>query len=251
MKYKVRDLPSGVPCTFRIAGYNNGGWGQPSEETPFITPGEEYSPLPFLKKWTKLSLGGPLAVLDRLNLYPNHRDEYITGLAKISGFASRSNGFHKGMIQTKVAEVAMHALDRFPDDRDIIALALRVMSCAMRGPKDRKVRLFLTQNGIVGKCAKYAEKFRIDPYIVSNTVDLRKWISIIDAIPEQVHEVPVEVVESSDEDDDEEEGRAGELVGAKPPTIAEPNGGTKIVSESKNSSTAASRSTIAVVKLAK
>jgi len=206
MKYKVRDLPSGVQCTFRIEGYNNGGWGQPSEETPFITPGEEFSPLPFMKRWTKLSLGGPLAIIDRLNLYPNHRDDYITGLAKISGFAARSNGFHKGMIQVKVAEVGMHALKRFPNDRDIIALAFRVLACAMHGPKDRKVRLLLTQGGIVAICEEYANKFRIDPYIVGAIVDLRKWISIIGAIPEQVHEVPIEKVESSDEEEEEDEG---------------------------------------------
>lgn len=240
MKYKVRDLPSGVACTFRIEGYNNGGWGHPSEETPFITPGEEFSPLPFLKKWTKLSLGGPLAVIDRLKTYPNHRDEYITGLGKISSFAARSNGFHKGLVQIKVAEVGMHALDRFPDDKDIIALAFRVMACAMRGPKDRKVRLFLTQNGIVTKCDTYANKFRIDPFIVNNIVDLRKWIKLINPIPEQVFEEVVEKVESSSEEEEEDEeqaigsgngngsgnvnanikGKIGDNAGAKPVAVA-------------------------------
>ena len=96
MKYKIRDLPSGVPCTFRITGYNNGGWGMPSEETPFITPGEEYNPLPTLKKWSKLSLGGPLAIIDRMQLYPNHRDEQVAGLKKVYSFAMKSGGFHKG-----------------------------------------------------------------------------------------------------------------------------------------------------------
>ena len=98
MKYTVKNLPSGVSCAFRITGYNNGGWGLPSEETPMITPGEEFDPLPQATRWRKLMLGGPLAVLDRLALYPDHRHEHSAGLHKLLAFAMKTNGFHKGNL---------------------------------------------------------------------------------------------------------------------------------------------------------
>lgn len=205
-KFTIKDLPAGVHCAFRICGFNNGGWGLPSEETPLICPGEEYTPLPHNVRWRKLSLGGPLAVIDRLQYYPDHRHEYITGLRKVLIFAQKMDGFHKGTVQLKVAAVAMHAIDRFPRDRELAGLAFELMGYAMQGPKDRKVRLYLSQNGIVAKCDENLEFFRIDPYVVAGITHLRRLMpkGFIHETPEMIHEVEPEAAEDSDTSDDED-----------------------------------------------
>lgn len=95
-KFTIRNLPAGVQCTFRVRGFNNGGWGMYSEETAMICPGEDQIPIPNHVRWKKLTMGGTLAIIDRLKLYPDHRHEYITGLRKILAFAMQNNGFHKG-----------------------------------------------------------------------------------------------------------------------------------------------------------
>jgi hypothetical protein len=37
--FLVKNLPTGIPCQFKIKSFNNGGWSEDSEETIFVTPG--------------------------------------------------------------------------------------------------------------------------------------------------------------------------------------------------------------------
>lgn len=76
-KFLIRDLPSGVPCQFRVRAYNNGGWGAQSEPTLLTTPGEQFVPMSSKMRWKRLNMGGVLMILDRLRLYPYHRLEYV------------------------------------------------------------------------------------------------------------------------------------------------------------------------------
>ena len=112
------------------------------------------------------------------------------------------------MVQLKVAEVAMAALEKFPADRHIIALCFEAMVCAMRGPKSRRVRAYLTQKGLLAKTTQCIELYRNDPYIVNAVIGLRQHISIIPALPEIVHEEAKAKEESSDEESAEEEEEA-------------------------------------------
>lgn len=97
-KYKIRDLPTGVYCQFKVVGYNSGGWGLHSEETIMVCPGEELNPLGYGIKWKRLAMGGPLSVVDRMNVYPKHRHEALKGMEMLIAFGQQKHGFQKGML---------------------------------------------------------------------------------------------------------------------------------------------------------
>ena len=75
----MRELPSGVPCQFRVRAYNSGGWGELSEATLMVCPGEDQTPMETMRKWKKLKQGGPLMIIDRLQEYPKHRLDQLKG----------------------------------------------------------------------------------------------------------------------------------------------------------------------------
>ena len=109
------------------------------------------------------------------------------------------------MVQLKVADEAMHALTRFPEDREIAGIAFTVMGWAMKGPKDRKVRLYLTQNNITALTDKYMELYRIDTYVVGGITLLRNVLTnkIINPTPAMKIKEEVKAVVDSDDDSDD------------------------------------------------
>ena len=108
------------------------------------------------------------------------------------------------MVAVKVAEVILHALEKFPDDREIATVAFRLLSLTLKGPKDRKVKLFLTQNGITERTDKYMDMYRIDTEIISGIMELRTMMPRnIHPTPEMIHEVEKTDSDSDSDSDDE------------------------------------------------
>ena len=104
MSFLVRNLPSGIPCQFKVCGYNNGGWGELSSESNLVIPGEDLAPTPDAQRWLRIReglhevrmcmrkimftwhvgyvcmisvAGGVLAALDQLDAHPQHRYDTI------------------------------------------------------------------------------------------------------------------------------------------------------------------------------
>lgn len=120
----------------------------------------------------------------------------------------------------RVAAVALQALNTFPNDRDVCGGAFLLLSYAMRGPKDRKVRLFLNNNGITALAERYMERFRIDSKVIGGISQLRSVMTtkFIPRHKDLVHEEPVVEVESSDSDTDSED----DVANPNPATSATP-----------------------------
>lgn len=55
--FLVRNLPSGIPCKFKVQAYNNGGWGESSEESNYVTPGEDLDPISDNQRWLRIREG--------------------------------------------------------------------------------------------------------------------------------------------------------------------------------------------------
>lgn len=115
-KFIVRNLPTGIPCQFKVVAYNNGGWSDDSLETPYVTPGEEGNFRPNTKaksrsggvenkniligsgiiseeqKWNRIQQSGIIGVLDILedktkNVLYNRRLQ-LNGLRILLGLCS-------------------------------------------------------------------------------------------------------------------------------------------------------------------
>ena len=207
----VRDLPSGVPCQFRVKSYNNGGWSKYSLYTPMVTPGDELTPLNTQGRWRRIIQGGPLATIDMLTSQPLDRNEHIIGLHKLVSFANIECGFTKGVIQLKAAHSAVHGLKIFPDDPEIAKPAFLLLGwCLKEGtPGFKRVKIYLRNEGVPSIAESFMdnEKFRLDTAILNNISWLRgnmprkPQIGYIPDPPEYIY--PAEE-ENVDEDDDEE-----------------------------------------------
>lgn len=55
--FLVRNLPAGIACQFKVKAYNNGGWGELSDESNLATPGEDLSPVPDSQRWLRIREG--------------------------------------------------------------------------------------------------------------------------------------------------------------------------------------------------
>ena len=55
--FLIRNLPSGIPCQFKVCGYNNGGWGELSSESNLVIPGEDLAPTPDAQRWLRIREG--------------------------------------------------------------------------------------------------------------------------------------------------------------------------------------------------
>jgi hypothetical protein len=203
--FLVRNLPAGIPCQFRVQGYNRGGWGANSDETIRVIPGEEQQPVNSYLRWRKLCKGGALTILDRLDMYPDARYEHIQGLQKLIVFASKASGidrdsksvngtsgasgsvgitggsFSKGMIPVKTILAAIYALHKFPHDPEIAGPAFRVIAWCLRlvvrasGPytmKDKIVKL-LCQHDISALCVDYMATCRENTSILGSVGMIR------------------------------------------------------------------------------
>jgi len=202
-KFLVRDLPTGIPCQFQIQSFNNGGWGLKSRETNLVTPGEDLMPIDDKTRWARLGMGGALAIMDRLNEFPFHRHEYVTGLKKLNSYGSKSLGFKKG-VQLNMCKLALHAIKTFIDDREIFCSALLLIGWSLRGNAQRKVIAFCTQNNVFEIMVEMMSKYRNDPRIIGAISWVRSTAQLT-RLPIPPPIVIEEEKESSSEDSQDEE----------------------------------------------
>lgn len=166
-KFIVRNLPMGIACQFRVCAFNNGGWGKYSEPTAYVTPGEENAVLPDHLRWKRLTQGGPLAILDRMELYPKHRNELHEGLKKLLAFGLCNSGFKSTQTSLHVAKTCMNILKEFKTDPELFAQALEVIRWALHGKAERKARFLCTSEGIEGIISEGLAVFRHNGAVVN------------------------------------------------------------------------------------
>eukprot|EP01038_Epipyxis_sp_PR26KG_P007423 gene7423-10116_t len=173
--FTVKNLPTGIACQFRVVAYNSGGWGSPSEPTIYVVPGEDKAVLPDHIRWKRLAQSGPLGILDRLLLFPYHRDEHYIGNKYLLGFAQINHGFKNSNISLKIAKLCLESINEtFPTDFEILSECFQLLGWCLRGKKsERKVRNFLMQNDIVKTTQYVTEKYRFHGGIVNNIMWLR------------------------------------------------------------------------------
>ena len=171
--YKIKNLTRGVPCQFRISAYNNGGWGAESEPSDEVCPGSGYTTISTAVRRSRLSLGGPLAILDRLSLLPLTRDEHLWGLARLRSMAQIASGYKKGNMQKKVALAALHGLQTFQNDPELSGVALSLMGWTIIGPAQEQVIKILTQNSVIEKSIEFMVKYRNNCDIIGALIWLR------------------------------------------------------------------------------
>ena len=160
-RFLVRNLPMGIACQFRVSAYNNGGWGDYSEPTTFVIPGEQSEVLPASLRWKRLRQGGALAVLDRLELHWYCLAEYTVGLRLLMGIGQNGYGFKNTATTMRVATIALKALHTYPMDEDVTTHSFTLLGICLRGVKfERKVRQLCLQNHIVETVERNMKYFR-------------------------------------------------------------------------------------------
>ena len=172
IKFTVRDLPSGISCQFKVRAFSSGGWGLFSSHSARIIPGEYLKPANTMQRMKKLEMGGQISLLDRMGVYPLHRDEHRDCLRRLVSYAHESQGFKQG-VQLKVAVAALHAIRTFPEDVEIASHSFLLMGWAMKGKAVKKVRVFLLQNDIGAVCDHYMEGYREHGGIINALTWLR------------------------------------------------------------------------------
>lgn len=164
-------------------------------------------PLDSKRRWKRLRMGGPLAVADRMQLYPLHRLDQLRGVQFLSVCGQRQAGYPKSNIAVKAALVTINALKTFPNDREIIAPAISTLGWCLRGPGERKVRQACLQNGTVEMVIEYMERFRCDSRIINAIVWMRGGMpKYLPPLPEIVVPVEIKNGDSESEESDDEEG---------------------------------------------
>ena len=184
----VRNLPSGVRCQFRVQGYSQGGWSAYSEASVYVCPGDAFKPLDFHAKWSKISLGGPLAVVDRLRAYPFVREDWIKGMHLLLVFGQKEDGFHKGKIQLEVASEGLKALETYREDPQVIPVALKVLGYSLRGTHFEAVEREMLAQGLSTQGERCLTHFRHNTDVVGALVFLQSCLSPgITVIPPAEH----------------------------------------------------------------
>jgi len=202
--FLVRNLPSGVACQFAVRAYNNGGWSELSPPTLFVCPGEDRAPIPSTLRWKKLKLGGPLAIVDRMQAHSLHRFDQSKGLKYLSMLGQNQTGFTKTNIAIKVCVATIHAMKTFPNDREISTSAFLVLGWCMRGPAELKISKICDQNGVVEMAIDCMDRFRFDTCVINSITWLR---AVMPKIPQPPQVLLVDEVskntesESSDGED--------------------------------------------------
>lgn len=209
--FTVRSLPSGVQVQFKVQGFNSGGWGKPSQASEPLCPGEKLMPIDDKVKWHRLNTGGPLAIVARLDSFPLHRHEYVTGLRLLVSLAQKSNGFQRENVQIKVAKVAIHSLETFFADPDLCATAVLLLGYSLRGPNYDLVKTFLEEEDIADKMRGLVDAFRNESKVIGAVTWLRAVMEEIDPIPALVIVEPPKKRRTPEEDELEEgDGAAGD-----------------------------------------
>jgi hypothetical protein len=173
-RFLVRNLPMGIACQFKVAAYNNGGWGEFSEPTTHVVPGEQHEVLPDALRWKRLRQGGVLAVLDRLESHWYYHAEYVVGLRQLMGIGQNAHGFKNTKTTLRVAAVALKALNTYPMDEEIATYCFTLLGLGLRGVKfERKVRQLCLESDIVGLVERNMKYFRRNERVMGGLSFLR------------------------------------------------------------------------------
>lgn len=216
-KFKIRDLPMGIACQFKVSSFNNGGWGQPSEETMYVTPGEDKTVVSDIVRWRRLQMSGVLGVLDRIKLCPIIAKEIYIGLKTLLGFGLCQTGFKSTKVALKISEELLRIMNTFSHDPDILTLSFHVLGWCLHGKSERKVRHFLTQNNIEKFVLFSLEKYRYHSGVVNaiqwlRKSSLQKYIPPVGDFNYQLLCPKEEEPTSEDENDSDEDQDDGESI---------------------------------------
>lgn len=161
MRFSVNHLPSGVPTEFCVAAANIGGWSKLSLPSVMATPGEDLLPHSVQRSWKLVKQGGPLAVLDRLAKYPEHRHDHLTGFNLLIVFAQREGaGFSRLNIKEKASVMCMKALRTFPLDDEICAGAFHIIGYCLQGYMFKKLTNGLIRDGLLEEIKTHMHHYR-------------------------------------------------------------------------------------------
>ena len=175
IRFSVNHLPLGVPTEFCVAAANIGGWSKLSPPSIKATPGENLIPYSLQKTWKIVALGGPLAVLDRLDKFPENRLEHLNGIRFLKVFAQREGaGFSRLNIKEKASSMCMRALKIFPLDDDICAGAFEIIGYCLQGYMYRKLTLGLLKDGLVEQINAHMAQYRNNSRVMNAIVWLNR-----------------------------------------------------------------------------
>ena len=174
-RYTINHLPAGVEVEFCVSARNNGSWGLLSRASVAVTPGEFLQPQSLRGEWKKITKGGPLAVLDRLDLHNENRLEHIVGMKLLITFAQKEGvGFSRINIREKVAMMAMRALSTFPVDNEICAPAFNLIGYCIHGHMHKKLKMAIIKAGLIDELEKCMAKYRSDSRVMNAVNWLRR-----------------------------------------------------------------------------
>jgi hypothetical protein len=156
-----------------VQAFSRGGWSMPSLPSEIVCPGDSFQPIDFFTRWTRLAAGGSLAVADRLNAYPFIREDAVRGLQILLSIGQKENGFYKGIIQIKVAEVAIKIMKIYMNDPDIIPTGLKLYGYALRGPHSSDVERIFIEASFAKTCLTYSNIFRKNTAVANALVFLQ------------------------------------------------------------------------------
>ena len=183
--YRVGNLTRGMIYQFRVSAGNNGGWGEESEPSDEACPGPGYGRVSgkmtssgsvFISTATRrsrLSKGGPLAILDRLDLFPVTRDEHLWGLARLRSMAQSASGYKRETLQRRVAIAAVHSLITFKNDPEMAGVGLFLLGWTLKGPDTGLVMKLMIQNSIIMIVVDYIRRYRTNCDVISAVTFLR------------------------------------------------------------------------------
>ena len=189
-QFLVRDLPMGVGCQFKVQAYNSGGWSGLSEETIFVTPGEETEVVSFENRWKRLEKGGLLAVLDYMDICGANCEETRKGLHMIINYGQNGTGFKNARIALRVAALAIKCIKTFVLDSDVLSLSFTTLGWCIRGKPERKARQLCIEQGIVALVEECTAKFRTDGKVMNSIAWLRGTMLKYLTIPPEIEHHP-------------------------------------------------------------
>lgn len=179
--------------------FSHGGWSAPSAATAYVCPGQKDNPVDFTTRWSRIAIGGPLSIIDRLKAHPHVREDYIRGLQLLIVFGQREDGFHKGAVAIGVATTAIQGLKIYLEDPLIIPAALLVLGYASRSAQYAVVEQMVVEGNVVAFCRQYHTLFRHDTKVIIAISFLQSCLSIVTLIPDgEADDGEVEFLENNE-----------------------------------------------------
>lgn len=190
-QFLVRDLPMGVGCQFRVSACNPAGWGRTSDETIYVTPGEENEQISTDARWRRIQKGGILAVLDHLEAVSNDSDEQRRGLRMLLSFGQDNIGYKSQAMTLKAAAVAFSVIKTFDKDPELTAMAFNVLGWCMKGKGERKTRQFLLEQRLVQLAEQATAAYRTNSNVMNALSFVRATLAKYLAAPAEEVYVPL------------------------------------------------------------